>query len=137
MSAVPPHSVGAIDPHWWHSIRAMQRATKIVAQAFSDLNPAHQQGYTQKAKAYSQKLDDLYRWTKKQVNTVPRSQRYLATAHAAFGYFCKEFGFKAVPIQGLTKERNPTPHYLAETIEVIHAKNIRAVFPETARTRRF
>ena len=84
------------------------------------------------AKAYGEDLEKLYRWTKKQVNTIPRSQRYLATAHAAFGYFCKEFGFKALPVQGLTKERSPKPHYLAETINLIRTKNIPAVFPENS-----
>ena len=29
----PVHVGGSIDPHWWHSIVNMQRATRIVAEA--------------------------------------------------------------------------------------------------------
>jgi len=126
----PHHSHGAIDPHWWHSISAMQRAARYLASEFSRVDPSNAKVYRANAKAYDKELDQLMSWAKKEISRIPRSDRKLATAHAAFGYFCKEFGFKAVPIQGLNRERDPSPQYLAETIDVLRDQKVKAVFPE-------
>ena len=126
----PAHSVGSVDPHWWHSAVAMKRATHVVQSAFAKADEAHSDAYKAQARAYANELDELHRWVKKAVAGVPRSQRYLVTAHAAFGYFCRDYRFKAIPIQGLNKEQNPTPKYLAESVEVIRKNNITVVFPE-------
>ena len=126
----PNHSQGAIDPHWWHGISSMQRATRYLAAEFCRVDPENAAAYKANAKAYSKKLDELSNWAKEELSKIPRSDRSLATSHAAFGYFCREFGFKAVPVQGLNREREPTPKYLGETVEVIKKQKIKAVFPE-------
>lgn len=126
----PAHSVGGIDPHWWHSVSAMKRATRIVADAFAEADPANSSSYRANASAYEARLDQLDQWIKSQVSSIPRSQRKLTTSHLAFGYFCRDYGFKALPIQGLTRESNPSPDYLAESIKAIEKEVITAVFPE-------
>ena len=126
----PVHARGSIDPHWWHSIKNMQRASTALAKEFGELDPANKGAYEARAKAYNKRLDGLRVWAKNEVSKVPRSARKLATAHAAWGYFCKEFGFKSVPVQGLNKEQNASPKYLQETIDVIKSQKVRAVFPE-------
>ena len=60
---------------------------------------------------------------------MPRSKRVLVTAHAAFGYFCKEFGFKSLPVAGLSAE-NTSSQYLAEAIDELRKHKVTAVFPE-------
>ena len=126
----PSHNIGSVDPHWWHSVKAMKRANQVVTAAFSDKDPDHADSYKANSGNYKKELDNLHKWVKKRVSEVPRSQRYLVTAHAAFGYFCRDYGFKSLPIQGLNKEHNPKPKYLAESIETIKKHKIRVVFPE-------
>ena len=126
----PKHSLGAIDPHWWHSIKRVQTATRIIHKALSNLIPEQENNLKENANIYHKKLDNLYRWARKEVARIPRSHRKLATAHAAFGYFCSEFRFKAIPVQGLNKEQNATPGYLKEVIETIKKQKVPAVFPE-------
>ncbi|MEM7010375.1 MAG: metal ABC transporter substrate-binding protein [Verrucomicrobiota bacterium] len=126
----PAHSVGGLDPHWWHSPSAMQRATLIVAEEFSKADPANAATYKANADAYRSKLRQLDSWAKKQFSVIPRSKRKLTTSHLAFGYLCRDYGFKALPVQGLTRERNASPSYLAEAISQIKKQKIPAVFPE-------
>jgi zinc/manganese transport system substrate-binding protein len=128
----PAHSQGSIDSHWWHSPSNMQRAARIVADAFAEADPAGAAVYRANAEAARERFADLARWAKRELAAVPRAQRKLVTAHAAFGYFCKEFGFKSVPVQGLTREREPSPKYLAETIGVLREQRVAAVFPEVS-----
>lgn len=126
----PKHSHGAIDPHWWQSLDNWRRAASIVADAFGELDPANEANYKARAKAYRSQLSATKSWAKKQIATIPRDQRHLATAHAAYGYFCKEYGFKSIPVQGLNKEQSATPQYVSEAVETIRKNKVKAIFPE-------
>lgn len=126
----PAHAHSAIDPHWWHSADAMARAARVLAEAFSEVDPANKESYEASGKAAAKRFDALKSWAKKQLTQIPRSNRKLVTAHAAFGYFCREYGFKSVPVLGLGRTDDASPAYLAKSIEVIRENKIRAVFPE-------
>ncbi|MEO1855944.1 MAG: metal ABC transporter substrate-binding protein [Rubritalea sp.] len=126
----PRHSHGALDPHWWHSIENWRRASTIVEKALIQIDPSSTSYYKSRTKAYRKQLAELKSWAKKEIATIPRSQRNLATGHAAFGYFCKEFGFKSIPVQGLNKEQSATPQYIAEAIATVKKNKVKAIFPE-------
>ena len=126
----PNHSEGGLDPHWWHSVKNVQRAAKIMAKAFGELDAANKSAYQRRAQAYDKRLDELAKWARKEIARVPRSDRRLVTAHAAYSYFCKEFGFKSMPVQGLTKGREASSRHLAEVIAELKKQKIKAVFPE-------
>ncbi|MBM3862361.1 MAG: zinc ABC transporter substrate-binding protein [Verrucomicrobia bacterium] len=126
----PQHAPGSIDPHWWHGIESMRRAARVVAQALGEADPTGRDGYLANAAAYGKRLEGLKRWAKDELAKVPRAQRKLVTAHNAFAYFSKEFGFEVIAVAGLNKEQNTTPKDLAKTIGSVRASGVRAVFPE-------
>lgn len=128
----PTHSHGSIDPHWWHSLSNLERAAGILANAFTEADPAGKASYRTNAKATKAKLKMLRKWAKKELSVIPRANRKLVTAHAAFGYFCKEFGFRSIPVQGLNREREPSAKYLGQTIAIMKKEKVVAVFPETS-----
>lgn len=126
----PAHAKSSIDPHWWHSADAMARAARVVGDKLAEVDAANEAAYKDGAKAASARFSALKTWAKKELTQIPRSDRKLVTAHAAFGYFCKEYGFKSIPVLGLGRSDDASPQYLAQSIEVIRTHKIRAVFPE-------
>ncbi len=108
----------------------MKRAARDLAEEFGRLDTANAALYAANAKAYGATLNELDSWVRRELAAIPRADRELATAHAAFTYFCKEYGFRALPVQGLNRESDPSPSYLAETIEILKREKVRAVFPE-------
>lgn len=126
----PSHAAGTLDPHWWHGIDNTRRAARVVAQAFAEKDPDGTDYYMGNAASYGKRLDALKKWAKAELGKVPRGQRKLVTAHNAFGYFAKEFGFEVIAVAGLTKEQNTTPQEQAKTIESVKQAGVRAVFPE-------
>lgn len=126
------HHEHAIDPHWWHSVENFRRAASVTAETFAEADPAGAETYRQRALAYRQQLDELERWTRVQIARIPPQRRVLATAHAAFGYFCEEFGFKPLPVQGLNREQMPDPNALAKLIDSLREEDVAAIFPETS-----
>lgn len=119
-----------LDPHWWHSIDLFRRATNIVAIAMAEASPENAALYQKNAATYRTKLNDLERWTKREIAKIPREKRHLATAHAAFNYFCKDYGFTPHPLQGINREQMPDPKRLAELITDLKKNHVAAIFPE-------
>lgn len=119
-----------IDPHWWHSIDGFRRATSVVAEALAAASPENAAGFRKNADAYRNELDELERWARREISKIPRDKRHLATAHAAFNYFCRDFGFTAHPVQGMNREQMPDPKELAALVAELKTNHVAAIFPE-------
>jgi zinc/manganese transport system substrate-binding protein len=126
----PVHAQGAIDPHWWHRVSNMQKAARIIAKEFAMADPPNTKTYKANAAAYSKRLETLNTWIKREVSRIPRKSRILSTAHAAFGYFCKEYGFQALPLKGLTAHQKTSASYQAQAIQEVRKHGVKAIFPE-------
>lgn len=124
------HHAHDLDPHWWHSIDTFRRATTLTAAAFAEADPDGADIYQTNALTYRAKLDQLERWTRREIARIPQDRRMLATAHAAFGYFCSDYGFEALPISGVNREQMPDARTLAKLIEDLKSKNVPVIFPE-------
>ena len=127
----PEHARGGIDPHWWQSSDNMKRAAGVVADALTAGDPANKAAYEAGAESARQRISAVKAYAQKQLSQIPRSDRKLVTAHAAFGYFCKEYGFKTIPVLGLSAEGAASVRYTSEVVKAIQTNKIRAVFPET------
>lgn len=127
----PAHTSGGIDPHWWHSADNMARAARFVAGELGKLDPSQASAYKKRGDEAAKRFAGLKSWANQQLSAIPRADRKLVTAHASFGYFCKEFGFKFVPLLGLAREEDFSPQYVAEAVKIIREQNIKAAFPET------
>ena len=120
----------AEDPHWWHSISNMQRATRVVRDALSKISPADKKFFAKNADAYIAKLSALQKWTKVKVAELPKDKRKLVTSHEAFQYFARENGFTIYAIEGLSSADEPSSKDVAEMIGTIKKQNVKAVFAE-------
>lgn len=124
------HHHGAEDPHWWHSADNMKRAARVVADELSAIDPANASAYAAGAKAASKRFGELKSWAQKEIAKVGKKDRLLVTAHGAFGYFCKEYGFEPISLLGIGRSDDASSKHVAETIEEIREHGIKAVFPE-------
>lgn len=118
------------DPHWWHSIDLFRRAVGVVAEALAKESPQNAETFRKNAELYRTELDELERWVKREIAKIPRERRHLATAHAAFNYFCKDYGFTAHPVQGINREQMPGPKELAALVADLKKHQVAAIFPE-------
>jgi len=124
------HHHGSEDPHWWHSAENMKRAARIVADELSAVDPTNATAYATGAKAASKRFGELKSWAQKEIAKIDRKDRLLVTAHAAFGYFCKEFGFEPLSVLSIGRSDDSSSKHIAETIEEIREHGIKAIFPE-------
>ena len=127
---------GAEDPHWWHSIANIERATRIVRDELIRLRPEEKSVFTANARAYLAKIEKLKDWAETRIAELPRDRRKLVTNHDSFGYFAKEFGFTIYPIAGISNSDQPGTKAVAGIIAIIRAEGVKAVFSETSENRK-
>jgi ABC-type Zn uptake system ZnuABC Zn-binding protein ZnuA len=119
------------DPHWWHSVANMKRATKIVRDRLTKVSPGDEAAFAKNAEAYLAELDSLQKWVKTKLAELPRDRRKLVTSHDAFQYFAKENGFTIYAIEGLSSADQPSSKAVAEIISKIKNEGVKAIFPES------
>lgn len=119
-----------LDPHWWHSVDLVRRATSVVAEELSKEFPSERQAFGANASTYRKRLDDLEKWLKREIVKIPKDRRKLATAHSAFQYFCEAYGFKSFAVQGVNREQMPGAKELAELMKSLKKEKVAAIFPE-------
>lgn len=125
---VHPH--GQTDPHWWHSVHEVKRASRFLAHTFSSMLPDKAQEFSSNYQTYRDELNKLDQWIHEELSTIPPSERILATAHSAFNFFCRDYGFTPVSVQGLNPDQSATATHIQEVITLIRQRNLRVVFPE-------
>ena len=126
----PDHSHGTVDPHWWHDVGNMERAVKVVEKQLTKMDPAGKDYYKSRSKVTRDRYKNLDRWVKAQVATIPKGQRKLVTAHAAFGYFCQAYKMEPIFVLGLSDDHEVPAQELAKEVALLQKEQVRAVFPE-------
>ena len=98
----PPEFEGQYDPHLWFDVTLWMKAVVKVRDALSEFDPDNTVVYWSNAERYLAKLVELHQYVKTQAERVPPQQRVLVTAHDAFNYFGKAYGFEVRGLQGIS-----------------------------------
>lgn len=125
-------SSGTHDPHIWFDLRLWQQVVRTIAEAFGDLDPQHREDFRQRADAYIAEFARLDEYCRERVNELPAEQRVLITSHDAFHYFGRAYGFEVVGIQGISTDTEAGLRAITDAVDLIRARHIRAIFPETS-----
>ena len=128
----PPEFAGAYDPHVWMDVRLWQRAVARVRDALAALDTAHAEEYRAGAAAYLAALDSLDAYVRGRAAEVPDGQRVLVTAHDAFNYFGRAYGFDVRGLQGLSTATEAGTADVRALADFIVARELPAIFVETS-----
>lgn len=120
------------DPHWWHNVANVEKATKVIRDVLIQVDPAARATFEKNAAAYLAKLAALDVWVKQTVAELPRDKRELVTSHDAFQYFAKQYGFKIYAIEGISTEQEASAKQVDELITTIKKEGVKAIFLEDA-----
>jgi zinc/manganese transport system substrate-binding protein len=119
------------DPHWWHSIENMKRATNEVRKHFVEADPANKAAYDKNAAAYLAELTELQKWARQEIAKLPRDKRKLVTSHDAFQYFARDYGFTIYAIEGVSTDDKPSSKKVVDLINTIRDQKVKAAFFES------
>jgi manganese/zinc/iron transport system substrate-binding protein len=128
----PPEFEGYYDPHVWHDPNLWADCVGHVTDRLCKLDPPHREDYERNGATYQAELRELDEYCRDRLAEIPEAQRVLVTAHDAFGYFCLTYGLESMPLKGVSTEDEVSLGRMDEVIEFIVARNVKAVFVESA-----
>ena len=120
------------DPHVWFDVSLWATIARYIQQQIMITDPDNAQIYSVNGDAYIQKLERLHRYVQERVNTIPVAQRVLITAHDAFGYFGRAYGFEVIGLQGLSTDSDISTKDIQKLAAIIVAKKMHAIFIESS-----
>ena len=136
MLFTPPEFKGAYDPHVWFDVSMWMQAAETVRDTLLEMDPGNSAVYQQNADAYLQELRQLDDYVKSQAGRVPENQRVLITAHDAFNYFGRAYGFQVRGLQGISTASEASTGDVAHLADFIAEQRIPAIFIESSVPRR-
>ncbi len=123
---------GIYDPHVWHDVSLWRRLVPVITEEIIKLDPSHERTFGANAQNYIRKLTELNLYVREKTKLIPKNMRVLLTAHDAFSYFGKAYGFEVVGLQGISTDSVITAHDIQSMVEKIVKKNVPAIFLESS-----
>ena len=120
------------DPHVWFDINYFEQFAEKTAAVLAEKDPTNAAKYEANKNAYIIKLEALQNTIKQTIETLPKEKRVLVTAHDAFNYFGKAYGFEVVGLQGISTATEAGVQDVQKLATFIIDKQIKAIFIESS-----
>jgi manganese/zinc/iron transport system substrate-binding protein len=128
----PAEFEGQYDPHVWFDVTLWMKAVERVRDTLIETDPGSADLYRANAAAYLQQLEELHRYVEDQAARVPPEQRVLVTAHDAFNYFGRAYGFEVRGLQGISTAAEAGASDVRGLADFLAQRKIRATFIESS-----
>lgn len=116
------------DPHVWFDPALWIDVTRAVEAAVAPFAPEA----AARAESYRAAILAMGAYAATVLATVPPEARVLVTAHDAFSYFGRAYGFEVQGIQGISTESEAGLVRIGDIVNMLVARRIPAVFVESS-----
>ncbi len=123
---------GKFDPHVWMDPDLWTLVVRDVQRALTEARPDAAATFAANADAHAADIARLAAYSAASLEQVPQAARVLLTAHDAFGYFGQAYGFEVLGIQGISTESEAGLNRIAELVDLLVARDVKAVFVESS-----
>lgn len=120
------------DPHIWNDPELWSLGVEAIRDTLTEADPANADMYRQNAEAYLAEIAETHAYVKAQAERIPAEQRIMITAHDAFGYFARAYGFEVRGLQGISTESEAGTADVQELVDFIVSRRVPAIFVETS-----
>jgi manganese/zinc/iron transport system substrate-binding protein len=128
----PPQFEGNYDPHVWFDVTMWMKAVETVRDTLVTIDPANADDYRANTEAYLTELTALNEYVKSKANLLPEDKRVLITAHDAFSYFGRRYGFEVRGLQGISTVSEAGTQDVQNLAAFIVERKIPAIFVESS-----
>lgn len=120
------------DPHVWFNIAYFKAFAIQVEKTLSENDPDNAEAFKANLNTYLEKLTQLEAEINTVISTLPEEKRILVTAHDAFNYFGKNYGFNVVGLQGLSTATEAGVQDVQKLAKFIIENKVKAIFVESS-----
>jgi manganese/zinc/iron transport system substrate-binding protein len=120
------------DPHVWFDLELWILVTEEIYSVLKSASPENEAVFSKNYAEYQSRLSALKSEVESKIATVPSEKRILITAHDAFNYFGKAYGFEVMGLQGISTVSEAGTQDVQKLAELIAEKKIPAIFVESS-----
>lgn len=120
------------DPHVWFDVQLWRIVVETVRDTLMEADPANAAAFEANAASYLAELDTLDAYVLSQAEKLSAEERVLITAHDAFNYFGRAYGFEVMGLQGISTQSEASTSDVQELANIIVERRIPAVFIESS-----
>jgi len=120
------------DPHVWFDVELWSHTVSTVCNALSEADPESSSTFSENARRYREELLELHRYVQEKAQQIPQPQRVLVTAHDAFRYFGRAYGFEVIGLQGISTASEAGTNDIDHLARFLAQRRIRAIFVESS-----
>lgn len=120
------------DPHIWFDVKNWMAAAKEVRDGLVKKDPAHKADYDANYDKYIKELEAADQYVANRANEIPKDARVLVTAHDAFQYFARAYGFEVKGLQGVSTATEAGTRDMTDLVQFIVDHKIKAIFVESS-----
>jgi len=120
------------DPHVWFDVSLWILVVHYIQQQLMLADPDNAEHYSVNGDEYIQELEALQKYIHSKIELLSEYEKVLITAHDAFGYFGRAYGFEVVGLQGLSTDADIGTKDIQHLADYIVERKVRAIFIETS-----
>lgn len=119
---------GDYDPHIWLGLTSAKVQAKNIMDALIKVDGKNKDFYEKNYKAFENEINKLLNEYKPKFEAL--KNKNFVTGHAAFAYFCRDFGLKQNSVEGVFAEGEPTPKKLKALTDYCKENKVKTIFVE-------
>ena len=119
---------GQYDPHIWLSLKGAETEVANIKEALVNADPANKDYYETNCTEFISQLESLYSEYQDKFDSVDKKS--FVTGHAAFAYFCRDFGLTQNSVEDVFAEGEPSAQQLTELVSYCKENKVTTIFAE-------
>lgn len=124
------------DPHVWFNIGFFKQFAVRVTEVLMEADAVNAPLFKENNERYQQELDRLDSSVRALIASLDAEKRILVTAHDAFNYFGREYGFEVIGLQGISTATEAGVQDVQRLTNFIIENKVKAIFVESSVPRR-
>jgi zinc transport system substrate-binding protein len=117
------------DPHLWLDPVLAIRQAQIITQNLVKADPANKTVYEQNSAQLINKLNQLDQDFKQGLSKCLKNE--IITSHNFMQYVAIRYGFKSIPISGISPDSEPSSQDLSQIAKLVQQKGLKYIFTES------
>ncbi|BAU06522.1 metal ABC transporter solute-binding protein, Zn/Mn family [Fischerella sp. NIES-3754] len=120
------------NPYVWHDPKNGIKMTEVISSNLSKAIPENATLYGRNTQKIKKELNQLNVWIKLRVDSIPASNRRLATTNNAMAYYAKAYNITSInALESINTNSKPTPAKVKAVAREIRRSKVPTIFVDT------
>ena len=119
------------NPHAWMSPKNALLYIDTITKALIQVDAPNADYYRQNADSYKAQVKRVDTTLKRELSSLPASNRYLTSCEGAFSYLIRDYDLQELYLWPINADAQGTPQQIRHVVETVRTNKIPAVFCES------